>query len=129
MTHPTSIHTFLDFAVEAAWRAGQLTLAHFQTDVAVEQKADESEVTIADRGAEELLRRLIQSRFPGHAVVGEEFGETDRDSTYRWIIDPLDGTTNYIHGYPVFAVSIALEHKDEIILGVIYNPLLDELFW
>jgi histidinol-phosphatase len=127
MTHPTSTRTFLDFAVDAAWQAGQLTLAHFQTGVAVEQKADESPVTVADRGAEELLRRLIESRFPGHAIVGEEYGETDRDSTYRWIIDPIDGTRSFIRGVPLYGVLIGLEIAGEMVVGVAHLPGLGEM--
>jgi histidinol phosphatase-like enzyme (inositol monophosphatase family) len=127
MTHSISTQTFLDFAVDAAWQAGQLTLAHFQTGVAVEQKADESPVTIADRGAEELLRRLIEGRFPGHAIVGEEYGETDRDSTYRWIIDPIDGTRSFIRGVPLYGVLIGLEISGENVLGVAHLPGLGEM--
>ena len=108
MTHRNSTQTFLDFAIDAAWQAGQITLAHFQTGVTVEQKADETPVTIADRGAEELLRRLIEDRFPDHAIVGEEYGETDRDSAYRWIIDPIDGTRSFIAGVPLFGILICL---------------------
>lgn len=128
MVHPTaSFHTFLDFAVDAAWQAGQLTLAHFQTGVAVEQKADESPVTVADRGAEELLRRLIESRFPDHAIVGEEFGEADRDSTYRWIIDPIDGTQSFVQGVPLYGVLIGLEIDGEMVVGVAHFPGLGEM--
>ncbi len=126
MTHRTFNRTFLDFATEAAWQAGQLTLAHFQTGVAVELKSDESPVTIADRGAEELLRRLIEKRFPDHAIVGEEFGETERDSTYRWIIDPIDGTRSFIRGVPLYGVLIGLEIGGEMAVGVIHFPGLGE---
>ena len=127
MAHLTSTQAFLDFAVDAAWQAGQLTLAHFQTGVAVEQKADESPVTIADRGAEQLLRRLIEDRYPDHAIVGEEFGEADRDSTYRWILDPIDGTRSFIRGVPLYGVLIGLEIAGEYVVGVVYLPGLDEM--
>jgi histidinol-phosphatase len=127
MTHLTSTQTFLDFAVDAAWQAGRLTLAHFQTDVAVEHKADESPVTIADRGAEQLLRRLIEDRFPDHAIVGEEFGETDRDSTHRWIIDPIDGTRSFIRGVPLYGVLIGLEIGGECVVGAAHFPALGEM--
>jgi histidinol-phosphatase len=127
MTYPTSPLTFLDFAMDAAWQAGQRTLAHFQTGVAVEQKADSSPVTIADRSAEELLRRLIESRFPDHAIVGEEFGETDRDSTYRWIVDPIDGTQSFIRGVPLYGVLIGLEIGGEMVVGVAHFPGLLEM--
>jgi histidinol phosphatase-like enzyme (inositol monophosphatase family) len=127
MTHLDSTQTFLDFAVDAAWQAGQITLSHFQTGVAVEQKADETPVTIADRGAEELLRRLIEDRFPDHAIVGEEYGETDRDSAYRWIIDPIDGTRSFIHGVPLYGVLIGLEIAGENVVGVMHFPGLGEM--
>jgi histidinol phosphatase-like enzyme (inositol monophosphatase family) len=127
MAQPTSTRAFLDFAVDAAWQAGQLTLAHFQTGVAVEQKADASPVTVADRGAEQLLRRLIEGRFPGHAIVGEEFGETNRDSTHRWIIDPIDGTQSFIRGVPLYGVLIGLEIVGEVVVGVAYLPGLGEM--
>ena len=123
----TSTQAFLDFATDAAWQAGQLTLAHFQTGVTVEQKADESPVTIADRSAEELLRRLIESRFPDHAIIGEEFGETDRDSTYRWMLDPIDGTRSFIRGVPLYGVLIGLEIAGESVVGVAHFPGLGEM--
>lgn len=127
MTHSIPTHTFLDFAVDAAWQAGQLTLAHFQTGVAVERKTDASPVTVADRGAEDLLRRLIESRFPGHAIIGEEFGETERDSTYRWIIDPIDGTQSFIRGVPLYGVLLGLEIGGEMAVGVAHFPGLNEM--
>jgi histidinol-phosphatase len=127
MTYPTSTCAFLGFAIDAAWQAGQQTLAHFQTGVAVEQKADTSPVTIADRGAEELLRRLIESRFPDHTIVGEEFGETDRDSIYHWIIDPIDGTRSFVHGVPLYGVLIGLEVAGEMVVGVAHFPGLREM--
>ncbi len=127
MTQSVPTRTFLDFAVNAAWQAGQLTLAHFQTGVAVEQKADDSPVTAADRGAEELLRRLIENRFPGHAIFGEEFGETDKDSTYRWILDPIDGTRSFIRGVPLYGVLIGLEIAGEVVVGVAHFPGLKEM--
>ena len=126
MTNPVAARTLLDFALEAAWQAGQLTLAHFQTGVSVEHKADRSPVTIADRGAEELLRRLIEGRFPGHAIVGEEFGETSRDSAYRWFIDPIDGTQSFIRGVPLYGVLIGLEIGGDMVLGVVHFPGLQE---
>ena len=76
---PITNRDLLDFAMDAAWKAGQFTLAHFQTGVEVEWKQDQSPVTAADQGAERLIRELIARRFPGHAVLGEEFGEADKD--------------------------------------------------
>ena len=127
MIHSIPTRTFLDFATDAAWQAGQLTLAHFQTGIAVEQKADTSLVTAADRGAEQLLRRLIEDRFPDHAIFGEEFGETDRDSTHRWIIDPIDGTQSFVRGVPLYGVLVGLEIAGEMVVGVAYLPGLGEM--
>ncbi len=127
MISPSSTRAFLDFAINAAWQAGQLTLAHFQTGVSVDWKQDASPVTVADRRAEELLRRLIEHQFPDHAIVGEEFGESDRDSTHRWIIDPIDGTQSYIRGVPLYGVLIGLEISGEVVVGVVHFPALGEM--
>jgi myo-inositol-1(or 4)-monophosphatase len=92
---------FLEFAIDAAWKAGQRTLAHFQVGVDVERKSDQSPVTIADRSAEQVLRDLIAGAYPEHAILGEEFGEDTRRSAYRWVIDPIDGTQSLIRGVPL----------------------------
>jgi histidinol-phosphatase len=125
-----SIQEFLDFATDAAWQAGQLTLAHFRTGVAVDWKEDHSPVTMADRGAEKLLRELIGKRFPGHAIVGEELGQDvapDKDSSHCWIIDPIDGTQSFVSGVPLYGVLLGLEISGEMVVGVAYFPGLDEL--
>ena len=122
-----ALSTFLDFAVDAAWQAGRLTLAHYQTGVPVERKPDRSLVTIADRGAEDLLRRLITARFPQHAIVGEEFGDDARAASHRWIIDPIDGTNTFVRGVPFYGVLMALEIDREPVVGVAYFPALDEM--
>jgi histidinol-phosphatase len=116
----------LEFAVEIAWRAGRLTLAHFQTGVAAEAKADSSPVTIADRGAELLLRELIEARFPNDGIIGEEFGETRPEATRRWIIDPIDGTRSFVHGVPFYGVLVAVEEDDDAVVGVAHFPALNE---
>lgn len=118
---------YLDFALDAAWQAGRLTLAHFQTGVAVDRKADDTPVTLADRGAEQLLRRLIAARFPSHGVVGEEFGASERDSDHRWIIDPIDGTQSFIRGVPLYGVLLGLEIAGEMVAGVVNLPALGEI--
>lgn len=116
----------LEFAVDAAWLAGRGTLAHFQTGVAVDIKADDSPVTVADRGAERLLRELIGSRFPDHAILGEEFGAGDRNSEFRWVLDPIDGTKSFIRGVPLYGVLVALEVGGTPRLGVAHFPALNE---
>lgn len=122
-----STREYLDFATDAAFQAGQLTLAHFQTGVAVDRKRDASPVTVADRGGEELLRALIGKRFPDHGLYGEEMGESENDSTHRWIIDPIDGTQSFIRGVPLYGVLLGLEIDGEMVVGVCYLPALGEM--
>ncbi len=116
------------FAEAIAREAGALLMSRFKDKHIVGYKGEIDIVTEADLLSEEMLKARISERFPGHDIVAEESRETGYGSEFRWIIDPLDGTTNYAHGYPVFCVSIALEIKGQLALGVIYNPLLDELF-
>jgi histidinol-phosphatase len=123
-----SLEGFLDFAVDAAWQAGRSTLAHYQTGVTVERKPDRSAVTIADRNAEQLLRGLIERRFPDHAIVGEEYGSDSRDSSHRWILDPIDGTNAFIRGVPLFGVLVGLEIDGVPVVGAAYFPGLDEMY-
>jgi histidinol-phosphatase len=118
---------FLAFAVDAAWQAGRLTLAHYQTGVAVQRKPDRSLVTVADRNAEQRLRELIGARFPEHTIIGEEFGQTDRQSTHRWVIDPIDGTNTFVRGVPFYGVLLALEIDGTPVVGVTYFPALDDM--
>lgn len=119
---------YLNFAIDAAWQAGRLTLQYFQAAFAVEWKGDQSPVTIADQGAERLLRTLIQERFPYHAIVGEEFGaEHNADAPFRWILDPIDGTRSFIRGVPLYAVLVGLEIEGEMAVGVANFPALNEL--
>jgi len=110
-----------------------LLMHHFHQHLKIEYKGDADLVTAADRASEVLIRERIRQRWPTHDVLGEEQGLTDQGSEYRWYVDPLDGTTNFAHGYPVFCVSIALEHqgverKGKRAAGVIYDPTRDELF-
>ena len=94
----------------------------------VRYKGEINLVTEADLLSEALIVERIRRSFPGHDILAEESPETTKGSCFRWIIDPLDGTTNYAHGYPIFCVSIALEVEGEILLGAVYNPMLKELF-
>jgi histidinol-phosphatase len=125
----TSLADCLDFALRAARRAGEIIMPYFQSDVGVEIKGDGSPVTLADRGAEEELRRLIRERFPSDGVLGEEFGETAGTSGRRWILDPIDGTKAFVRGVPLFGVLIGLEENGEAVLGVASLPALDESVW
>lgn len=124
-----SLRDLLDFAVDLAWRAGRVTLAHYQTGVAAESKADASPVTIADREAERLLRERIEARYPDHGIMGEEFGVTRPDSSHRWILDPIDGTRSFMHGVPFYGVMVALEVEGVAVLGVLHFPALGESVW
>ncbi len=117
----------LDFAVEAAWKAGRLTLPHFQTGVRTEYKEDETEVTVADREAESLLRREIEAKYPGHDIVGEEFGDKETGASQRWILDPIDGTQAFARGVPLYAVLVGLEIEGDVKAGAAYFPALDEM--
>jgi len=123
----TDLRKLLDFATEAAWTAGQTALARFQTGVPVETKEDGSPVTVADRETEQMLRSLIEERFPDHAIVGEELGEAPRDSDHCWFIDPIDGTRAYVHGVPLFGVLLGLEIAGKMALGVAHLPALGEM--
>jgi myo-inositol-1(or 4)-monophosphatase len=111
-----------------AREAGALLIHHFHQHLKIEYKGDADLVTAADRAAEVLIRERIRQQWPAHDVLGEEQGLSDRGSEYRWYVDPLDGTTNFAHGFPVFCVSMGLEHKGERIAAVIYDPTRDELF-
>jgi histidinol-phosphatase len=123
------LSSLFDFAVETAYLAGKFTLAYFRTDLSTTYKADDTPVTIADRGAEELIRSRIEKRYPGHAIIGEELGQkASQASTYRWLIDPIDGTKAFIHGVPLYAVLIGLEIDEEVKVGAAYFPALDEMF-
>lgn len=113
---------------EIAREAGALLMDYFQRHVRVEYKGEADLVTVADRKSEALIRERIHDRWPAHDVLGEEGGLQDAGSDYRWYVDPLDGTTNFAHGFPVFCVSMGLEFKGERIAGVIFDPTRDELF-
>lgn len=123
-----SLQSYLDFAAETAWQAGRLTLGYFQTDLRPDFKADDSPVTVADRESEKLIRQRIEKRFPGHAIVGEEFGSHNpAGATYRWIIDPIDGTRSFVRGVPLYAVLIGLEIEGVCRVGAAYYPALNEM--
>jgi myo-inositol-1(or 4)-monophosphatase len=120
----------LSLAVEAALEAGKFLKANIGKIRHIEFKGGQTTnlVTEIDKGSEEIIINTIKKRYPRHDFLGEESGFAQVSSDYRWIIDPLDGTTNYAHGLKIFSVTIGLEYKGEIILGVVYDPNLDELF-
>jgi myo-inositol-1(or 4)-monophosphatase len=120
----------LTIAIEAAREAGKFLLENVGNIKNIERKIGQATnlVTEIDKKSEALIIAKIRHHFPSHAILGEESGASESASEYRWIIDPLDGTTNYTHGLPVFCVTIGIEHQGEIIAGVIYDPNRDELF-
>ena len=120
-------------AVPIALEAGSLLLGFFERGVATEYKGDVDLVTEADRASEKRITERLSQIFPGHGIYGEEGVRQRIDSEYRWYVDPLDGTTNFAHSFPVFCVSLGLEHRppgqeSQLIAGVIYDPTRDELF-
>jgi myo-inositol-1(or 4)-monophosphatase len=128
---------FANVAAEIARDAGALLRSFYEKGVATEYKGDADLVTIADRSSEKLIRERLAAAFPGHGIYGEE-GTRDRlDGEYRWYVDPLDGTTNFAHGFPSFCVLLGLERRPaglaaeqdgEMVAGVTYDPLRDEMF-
>lgn len=115
--------------VPIAREAGALLLTYFDRHIKIEYKGDVDLVTAADRASEKLIVERLQARWPQHGIVGEEGTRSDTGADYRWFVDPLDGTTNFAHGYPVFCVSIALARKDDQLeVGILYDPTRDELF-
>ena len=101
----------------------------FRKDLKVDEKADLSPVTVADRNAEEILRKKISKAFPGHGIIGEEFGEENSSAEWVWTIDPIDGTRSFIRGIPLFSSLIALLHHGEPVMGVISFPALGQTAW
>src|SRR5689334_10382984 len=116
----------LNFAIRVAQDAGRLLRDRLGTIIQINLKGAINLVTDVDLASERLIRDAIAIHYPRHQVLAEEEGLHETSSEYRWVIDPLDGTTNYAHGFPIFAVSIALELKGETILGVVYDPMRDE---
>src|SRR5436309_8793356 len=106
--------------------AGAVIRPYFRQKIAVDDKADASPVTIADREAEQAMRALIEARFPGDGIFGEEFGTVREGAEFVWVLDPIDGTKSFISGIPLFGTLIALAHRGRPILGIIDQPVLRE---
>jgi len=121
-------NSYLDVAIEIAREAGKVLREEVDRPPDIAYKGDFDLVTQADRRSEKVIVERLQRYFPGHAVAAEEGTGTDSDAEYRWHVDPLDGTTNFAHGYPCFCVSMALARRGQLILGVVYNPVYDEMF-
>jgi histidinol-phosphatase len=126
----TSYSDRLKFGLEMASQASSLILEHYQVNgLLVESKSDESPVTVADRGAELLMRRLLKDRFPEDGVLGEEFDDVPSQNGFRWILDPIDGTKAFIHGVPLFGTLIGVEHNGRMVAGVCGFPALNEVVY
>jgi histidinol-phosphatase len=124
-----TLRDWLAFAQEACDTADEIARAHFRRDLDLERKPDRSFVTVADQAIEREIRSGIQARFPGHGLVGEEYGTEAGDAVTRWFIDPIDGTHNFIRGVPLFGTLLAVEHEGEIQAGMISAPALRERWW
>lgn len=127
---PSAIHdssTLISFCKELAAASSAIIRRYYRTAYAVDTKHDESPVTIADREAELAMRALIMARFPGHGILGEEFGLHQPDAPYRWVLDPIDGTKNFISHSYLFGTLIALLYEGKPILGVIHHPMTGDL--
>ena len=119
----------IDLIRKAASEAGRLLMEKFETGLRVEFKGKYDLVTEADRQSESLIVSMIRRQFPDHDILAEEDDYGRQGSEYRWIIDPLDGTTNYAHGFPWFSVSIGLEIRGRLELGTVYNPYVGEMYF
>jgi myo-inositol-1(or 4)-monophosphatase len=119
----------LEFAKSLAFKAGVIISEGYRSEVAVERKAELDFVTRIDKESEQLIRDAIAAKYPTHGFLGEESGSSHTNAEYVWVVDPLDGTTNFVYKIPYFAVSIGLKHKGEAIVGVVYNPLTNEMFY
>ncbi|MDG5766436.1 inositol monophosphatase family protein [Balneolales bacterium ANBcel1] len=123
----TTKQQLLQFAIYLARTAGKLTLSRFRKGVDVDRKDDDSPVTVADREAEEWMRKQIGNTYPDHGIIGEEYGNEGESKSVKWILDPIDGTLSFIHGVPLYTTLIGITVDGEPEAGVIYAPATDEL--
>src|ERR1700674_1670198 len=122
------MNPFLEVAIDTAREAGGILLAEFDRPVKISYKGEVDIVTQADRRSEQAIVTRLRTHFPKHAIGAEEGGGAESDSPFRWHVDPLDGTTNFAHGYPCVPVSIGLEEAGELIVVVVYQQFTGELF-
>lgn len=120
---------FLAVAIEAAKRAEEIILRYYQDEIQVSLKTDKTPVTLADQESEKIIIETIRAKFPTHSFLGEESGSTEREDEYLWVIDPIDGTHNYMRKIPLFATQIALMKNSEVIVGVSNAPALKEFMY
>lgn len=122
----TEVRELLDFATELAHEAGDLSLTYYGRVVEHDAKGDGSPVTIADREAEQLIRKRVGERYPEHGILGEEYGESNEGARVRWILDPIDATRSFMRGVPLYGVLIGIEVEGEAAVGVAHFPPLRE---
>ena len=120
--------SYLETAIDIARESGALLATYFEKRVAFELKGDFDLVTEADRASERLVVERLRSHFPSHSIVAEEGGGHEGKSGYKWYVDPLDGTTNFAHGYPIYNVTMGLEHDGKMLVGVVFDPTRQEMF-
>ena len=121
---------YLNFAINIAKNAGKIQNSYFGNISSLKTKSSNIDLlTIADIESEKYLVKKIESIYPNHSILSEEIGSLNKSSDFTWVIDPLDGTTNFAHNLPIFSVSIALKKIDEVICGVVYNPAADKCFY
>lgn len=127
--NPLDLRSALEFALDATWQAGRITLGYFQSGVVAERKGDNTPVTIADREAEKCLRDLIGRYYPDCGIIGEEYGEQPGTNGLTWIIDPIDGTKSFVHGVPIYGCLLALAQDGKTQVGVAHFPALNETLY
>ncbi len=119
-----------EILLESVKEAGKFIKDHFNTDFIITNKEGNNNlVTEIDEQSEKIIRNIISTAFPDHGIIGEEYEAKHKDAIYQWIIDPIDGTVNFANGIPLCCVSIAIMKNEEIIMGAVYNPMMDELFF
>ncbi|MCB1762828.1 MAG: inositol-1-monophosphatase [Gammaproteobacteria bacterium] len=124
------MHPTINIAIRAARSAGNLLVRYFDRvdTLKIDTKGMNDFVTEVDRAAEQVIIEVLRKTYPSHGILAEESGNQPGESDYQWIIDPLDGTTNYLHGFPQFSISIALRNKDVLEQALVYDPLREEMF-
>ncbi len=127
MISEKELDEYKSFSKLLTLESGKIIKKYFRTDLSIETKDDNTPVTIADTATEELFRKMIEEEFPQHGILGEEFGQTNKDAEYQWVLDPIDGTKSFLCGTVTFGTLISLLKNGEPILGVFHQPILDEL--
>ena len=123
------MNTILEFAVQCALESGRIQSEYFQKRIGIRYKGEINIVTDVDIACQQKIIELIEKKYPDDCIIAEEKANIFDEKRNKWIVDPLDGTTNYAHGYPFFCTSIAYEVKGEVVVGVVYNPIFNELFF